>query len=488
MRLEAVADRRLHPATFLIRAIRSLPQYALAMPAALGVVADVGWGVVLLASFGGIGVALIAGYLFWTRFRYGLGAREIVIESGLLHRQRRVIPFDRIQDIDIEQGLLARLFGTAKVRIETGGGGKDEGDLDLVALVDAQRLRERLRRGAAGAEAEIEAGPAEEPVLFRMSVRRVLLAGLFNFSLFYLAFIFGGLEYVEVLFGIDVLSLDWVGPARDLAGQATWGLSVAAAALVILIGSIAGILRTLARDFGFTLTRSEAGLRRRRGLFTLSEVVIPTRRVQLALIKSGFIARRFGWHSLAFQTLSADAGKAGHQVAAPFATMDEALRVLAEVRPAQLPPREDFIRVSKRHILRQALRWSLALALPLLVWTILYRWAAFGLLAVPALAGAAALQWRHHRYCLAPDALYVRQGLFGRRLWILPYERIQTITISSGPLQRRLGLASLWPDTAGASLLSGPGIVNLAAPDADRLAERLMATHKTARAALRHSA
>src|SRR3712207_8564933 len=56
--------------------------------------------------------------LSWLRFRYGFGERDIVIQSGVLNRQRRVIPFDRVQDIDIEQRFLARLFGAAKVRSE----------------------------------------------------------------------------------------------------------------------------------------------------------------------------------------------------------------------------------------------------------------------------------------------------------------------------------------------------------------------------------
>ena len=69
-----------------------------------------------------------------------------------------MIPFDRVQDIAIEQRLLARLFGTAKVKIETGGAAKDEGNLDMIALADAQALRDQVRHGPAAAAAA-EAGP-----------------------------------------------------------------------------------------------------------------------------------------------------------------------------------------------------------------------------------------------------------------------------------------------------------------------------------------
>ncbi|HWH17579.1 MAG TPA: PH domain-containing protein [Allosphingosinicella sp.] len=485
MTLDGVADRRLHPATFLIRAVRTLPQYALGLPALVSTLSDARSQGIFLALLGGIALALASGFLVWWRFRYGVGPAEVVIESGVLHRQRRVIPIDRIQDIDIEQGLLARLFGTAKVRIETGGSAKDEGNLDSVSLEDAHRLRELLRRRRAADGASVPAEEEKEPVIFSMDVKRVLLAGLFNFSLVFLAVLFGSLEYVETLFGFDPLKMEWVAPLRGLAASVTWGLTALAILFVLLIGIVAGILRTLARDFGFRLTRTAGGLRRRRGLFTLSEVVIPFRRVQLALIRSGPVARHFGWHRLEFQTLSADAAKGGHQVAAPFARMEEVLQVLGEVHAPPLPREEEYVRVSKRHILRQSLRWALQLAVPVAVTAVIWPPALAFLLLLPLLAGGAALQWKHHRYCLTPNALHVRHGLLSRRLWIVPYERIQALAVDQGPLQRRLGLASLAIDTAGASLFRAPVIVNLPAGEADRLAARLLADHKSARERLR---
>jgi putative membrane protein len=488
--LDVVADRRLHPATFLTRTIRALPRYVVGLPAVVGLTSDTDLGILLLLALGGAAVAAAGAYLFWRRFGYGVGDREIVIESGILQRQRRVIPFDRIQDIDIEQGLLARLFGTAKVRIETGGGAKDEGTLDSVSLTEAHSLREKLRRGHAAAGARVQADQSDsaavaEPLLFHMDFKRVLIAGLFNFSLVYLAVIFGSFEYLEALFGVDPLKLEWIEPARALAQTATWGLTVLALCMILLLGIVAGVLRTVARDYGFRLTRAGGGLRRRRGLLTLSEALIPFRRVQLSVIRSGLIARAFGWFRLEFQTLGADAAKAGNQVAAPFARLHEVRRVLAELSPEDLPPEEDYVRVSKRHILRQSVRWLFWLVIPILVAS-LARPAALGLLLlVPLAIGAAALQWRHHRYCLTAPHIYVRSGFLHRRLWILPYERIQALAIVQGPLQRRLKLASLAIDTAGASALRPLHIVNLPTGDARSLSARLLAAHREARARIR---
>ena len=170
--------------------------------------------------------------------------------------------------------------------------------------------------------------------------------------------------------------------------------------------------RTVARDFGFRLTRAESGLRRKRGLFTLSEVVIPIRRTQVALIESGPVARRFGWYRLSFQTLGADQKEGGVQVAAPFARMDEILPILAEAGFPAPPPRAEFHGVPRRALLRQAAPWLALAALggdraPSLVDR------APGSAPAVLLAGAvlAVLRWRKHGHALGEAALFVSSGL-----------------------------------------------------------------------------
>ncbi|HET6213740.1 MAG TPA: PH domain-containing protein, partial [Micromonosporaceae bacterium] len=46
--------------------------------------------------------------------------------------------------------------------------------------------------------------------------------------------------------------------------------------------------------------------------------------------------------------------------------------------------------------------------------------------------------------------LVTRDGLLTRELVIVPYARIQSVRVVQGPIQRRLRLASVHADTAGA--------------------------------------
>ena len=82
-------------------------------------------GIGYLAATGSMRTALIAGALllvsliiglviYWRRFEYRVGSHEIRIDSGIISRTHRSIPFDRVQDVDVEQGPLARLLGLAQ--------------------------------------------------------------------------------------------------------------------------------------------------------------------------------------------------------------------------------------------------------------------------------------------------------------------------------------------------------------------------------------
>lgn len=474
-----VADRHVHPATVGLRFLKDLPQTIIGLPAAFAFASDTGWAYVLPVALLAMLLLVFVQWLAWSRFRYGVGAQEIVIESGILSRNRRSIPFDRVQDVDIERGPLHRLFGLAKVRIETGGSGRDEGLLDSVTLDEAGRLRSAIRAGKAG-EAQTASAEAQEPearLVYAMSPRRVLVSGFFNYSLVYLAGLFALLQTFERWIPFDIYDPGrWIGLVDERAVRGfslATGLAVLMVAL--LLGVITGVVRTLSRDFGFRLTAEGTRLRRERGLFTRSEVVLPKSRIQLAMIGTGPVRRALGFAELFFQTLSAGTEAGGQQSVAPFAREDEIGRVLAEGRHLARPNPAVLQPVSSRHIARAAIRDGL-LPLAAILVASAFRWEALLLLPLlPLSVIAAYLRRRVHRYALADGTLVVRDGLWRQRLWILPVRNMQAVSLSRSFLQRRLDLATLAIDTAGAPMFGGPRIVDLKADRARALMDEIAA-------------
>jgi putative membrane protein len=153
------------------------------------------WGTAFFGLLALIAFMTIGIFLFWRRFEFRVGANEIRIDSGILSRTHRSIPFDRVQDVDITQGPIARVLGLARVKFETGAsGGEEEGVLQAILLERAEQLRELVRsrrvRSVTAAVQTPEAVEEAEPI-YALSLKRLFLAGTFNFSLALLAGLFG---------------------------------------------------------------------------------------------------------------------------------------------------------------------------------------------------------------------------------------------------------------------------------------------------------
>lgn len=99
------------------------------------------------------------------------------------------------------------------------------------------------------------------------------------------------------------------------------------------------------------------------------------------------------------------------------------------------------------------------------------------LLVVGASCGLALLvverQWAAWGYLEREDDLLVRRGVLVRRTSVVPYGRMQYVDVTAGPLDRRLGLATVTLHTAAAA--TDASVPGLRAEEAARLRDRLAA-------------
>ena len=475
---------RLHP-LYLVTGLGKAFKGAWGLIAGAAVLGSQGrwWLVALIAA--GFVIFSIASLLFtWLKLEYRVGADELRIDSGFLSRNSRAIPFDRVTDVDLEQGPLHRLFGLARVRLETGasaGAKNEDGVLDTIALGRAEALRDhiRARRGRAPFAATIN--ETDTPPLFAMDTRRVATAGLFNFSLVVVAGLFG----VTQTFG-DVLGFDpfkrsfWIGladragPLQDLILAHQFIAVIGGALVLSLLGIATGFVRTLLREHGFRLDRTEAGLRRRRGLITLTDVTVPVRRVQAAILVSGPIRRAFGWCELKLQSLAMDGAKGDH-VVAPLAHPDEASEILTSLGWSADPSNGHWLRVSFAQVSSLAALLApaalVAIVVGLLVQPIVWLWVVGALVAV----AVRWLGWRTTRYSLSDQSLFIETGWWRRRRSIVPTRNIQSVDLTQSFWSRAFGISTLRLGVAGGGGFSAHAVPALRQIEAHTLRARLIA-------------
>lgn len=418
-------------------------------------------GIAVLAVLIGIAFAFVR----WLRTTYTVGPDDIRLETGVISRAARSVPYERIQDVSLEQPLLARALGLTQVRFETGAGAGDEIALAFLPLAEGERLRElvRERRDDAPATdgAPADAAESTAPVLFAMPPRRLATFGLFEFSLAAFAVAAGAAQQFDDFLPIDIwdgdtwrelfgANADRVAALGPLAQAA--GIALAIGALVV-VGFATGLARTFARDWGFVLTRTAKGFRRQRGLFTRTDVVMPAHRVQAIEVRTGWLRRLFGWHGLKFVSLAQDAGSSSH-VVAPFARLDE-IAPIARAAGFALP---DHAAAWRRPAARAFVDGAMVGALiPLavslgLLFSPVPLAAALPLLALPVIAAGQYLRWRRARHALDARQVYARHGWLAPRLDVASRVKLQSAEIVQGPLARRGGYATLHLGLAGGTL------------------------------------
>ncbi len=100
-------------------------------------------------------------YLSWHFYRYELREDGFRKEHGVIWKKYVTIPYERIQNVDIYRGVLARILGLSDLHIQTAGmsstiggygigGAVSEGRLPGISKEEAERLRDELIKRARG--------------------------------------------------------------------------------------------------------------------------------------------------------------------------------------------------------------------------------------------------------------------------------------------------------------------------------------------------
>jgi membrane protein YdbS with pleckstrin-like domain len=93
----------------------------------------------------GLIVTLLLPRRRYRRWGYCEGEDELEIQRGMLVRVRTIVPFGRVQHIDIAQGPVQRPFGLATLILHTAGTQGAEVPLPGLRHADAEAMRDRIR-------------------------------------------------------------------------------------------------------------------------------------------------------------------------------------------------------------------------------------------------------------------------------------------------------------------------------------------------------
>lgn len=99
-------------------------------------------GIVLLAGLYAVLVLPGRRYRAWG---YAEGEDELAVRRGLWMRTRTIVPFGRVQHIDVAQGPIERRYGLATLILHTAGTRSASVPLPGLLHAEAEAMRDRIR-------------------------------------------------------------------------------------------------------------------------------------------------------------------------------------------------------------------------------------------------------------------------------------------------------------------------------------------------------
>ena len=440
-------------------------------------------------------------------FRYLVTDGELVVKSGVLSRHERRIPLDRVQEVEIHQGILHRIFDLAKLEITTAGSDAQEASLNVVSRQAAEDVKEAIgeSQGKTKRDDQAQDSDGQPDYICQLSIRDLLLGGVTSRLVSSVGAAIAAIVYLQVSVGIwgtaakgldDRIGRRWpenaglerlqerfesmlpdFGPF-DFVFALLFEDTLAKLISFALLGLVGSVVAYSIRYYGFRLTRSGDVLMTSHGLLALRRGSLARNRIQVIKLEEGLLRRYFGLASIRVDSAGdrkeiSESKK--RDVLVPVASKTVAQTIAKQAMPGLTTVEPNWQRVSPLAVLRGSKKgWLLILAVMAQTFG-MFGWLCLALLPFIPLVYFLNYQWfRHTGYFLDEHHFLSRKGWIKRETVCLPIKNIQNISVRQSPFDRRLNLATLSIDTAGQSNTGGgPIIRHLPVEEAKRIQRSL---------------
>ncbi len=420
---------------------------------------------VLVALLALIGVLLlfIAGFwLSWRMHTFRITDEVVEVRSGILFRTNRKGRLDRIQGVNVGRPFIPRLFGAAKLEVSVAGNDANV-QLSYLHSRTADALRADILRLASGARREASggagtaggAGSAGAHDLGGMLDERV--------SEFLAPELDPALAEPEAvlrmnpgrLVGSTVLSETTIVFVLLIIGLSV-GIAVSGE-LFLFVGFLPAILglggylvSRITRSLRYSIASTPDGVRVGFGLLSTTNETLPPGRIHSVRVSQPLLWRPSGWWQIAVNRAarSSQSGAAGQQQTTilPVGNLDDVRTVLRLLLPDVAT--DDVMPVLERGLTSSGRDEEGA--------------APDGFVNSPPRARI--LRWfsqPRNGFAVSDGAVMLRRGAIWRDLAIVPFPRMQSVSVRQGPLLRSLRLAAIQVHTVAGPITPSLGALDV---------------------------
>ncbi|MGB0178022.1 MAG: PH domain-containing protein, partial [Owenweeksia sp.] len=244
-----------------------------------------------IAVFSLLGIFAVLSVLQYRKFYFYVSGNQMIIEKGVISREKITIPFDRIQSVHINQNIVQQFLNVVAVKIDTAGSAVKEMEIYALERTYARRVQEFLMRMKAqnqeeGEEAQLtEDGDldigGEATPLVKLSLGEVFRVGLtenhLRTGLVLFAVIFGYVwQFEEYLRSFE----PYLETQKDFVANRWLQMLPIAMALFLVIAVLLSLIQSFLKYYGLRFFIDKRGAQLISGLLKKVEYQIPLHKIQ----------------------------------------------------------------------------------------------------------------------------------------------------------------------------------------------------------------
>ncbi len=421
-----------------------------------------------------IAIAVLASVItivqFWF-YHYWLEDDRLVVKEGILFKSLRQVPYERIQNLNVEKNILHRLFKVATLQVESASGVKPEAVIRVISDEQVKYIQRVIKqrshevydpeqKAAHATDVDTEE-EAVAPALYQMSNKDVATFGFISHRALIPIGIVGSILSQNDFYRDKFVSVvqKFVGDLHIERWAITEWLIYGAAFLLLMLVTIwlSSILLAFLKLYQFRLARQDKNLHAEMGLLTKITANIPIKRIQLLKIKHSPLHRYFKRVSVKMETAGGVTEQSGISMSwiAPLISKQKAQLLITAIQPEVNWRDIQWMGLEPRAWKRVFKRVSLFILLPMA--PLLYYYHAWGFLMLSLLPFAyiyAKAYVTKAGYAANDEIIAYRHGVLFHTISIVKVAKIQNISYRQTPFDRRNQMARITVDTAGSNPVS----------------------------------
>lgn len=245
-------------------------------------------------------ITITRGIVKWLTFTYWIEEQELKTEYGLLFKNKRYVPLERIQSLNTNEGIIHRLFNVVQISIETAGGSSKKAEVELTAITKeaAAELEQMIQQQRSdvfvGEEQHVS---HERNVIYQMSNKDLLLLATTSNGIM---IVLGG---IGAVFSQVSEYIPYEKISEQFASLFEFGVLFIVFMIMIglIIAWVISVGMTYLAYYSFKVSYDNEQVEITRGLINKKKMVIPVSKIQAIKVVENPIRQLFGYANVTLE-------------------------------------------------------------------------------------------------------------------------------------------------------------------------------------------